>query len=201
MWCVKNSVLTIIISLSTAVVAGEFEGVIEYRNSYLDEAGDNNHRLAKRGGSKRFYYIKAGDYKSVTNGNWFEYQIYLSKTNKIYTKMHNKDGLNVVNASHNKYPVLDYSVSLDQGEVLGFKCDLITIKTEKGVYKYYFSSAHKLNPEFFKNHQNGNWDFYTSKTSALPLKMVFHENNFTYESVAVDIVEKALSTKDFEINK
>ena len=70
---------------------------------------------------------------------------------------------------------------------------------QKGVYKYFYSSDVGLNPAYFGRHKSGNWDFYTSKTSALPLKMIFNENNYVYESVATKIIEKPLFKTDFNV--
>ena len=203
-------IITVIVTFSLGnAFAKEFEGIVEYRNSVLDENGEAQSTLEKKVGSKRMYYIKGGNYKSVSNGALFKYQIYLFDENKIYTKKIGTDKYDIVDAADNEFPVLDYSISFNQETILGFKCDLITILTENGVYKYYYSRAHKINPDNYIKHNNGNWRFYVSRTSALPLKMVFEINTkrffvaykTIYESVAVNIIERPLSLEEFEIKK
>ena len=70
---------------------------------------------------------------------------------------------------------------------------------KSGVQKYYFNSKIAVDPKLFENHKYGNWYDYLSKSNSLPLKLVVNNNQFTLESIAVEVKEMKLDKTIFEL--
>ena len=74
-------------------------------------------------GSTQEYFIKNGDYKTVADGSLFQWQIYVNKDNKLYSKMANSETLLWNDGSTNTDEILKAEVNKGVTEILGYKCD------------------------------------------------------------------------------
>ena len=71
-----------------------FEGKIVYTNNYKSKIPNiTDEQFSTMMGSTQEYFIKNGDYKSIANGSVFQWQQYVNKDNKVYSKMANSDTL------------------------------------------------------------------------------------------------------------
>src|SRR5574343_516905 len=71
-----------------------FEGKIVYKKTYKSKMTNiADEQITKMMGSTQEYFIKNGDYKSVGNGSVFQWQIYVNKENKLYSKLANSETL------------------------------------------------------------------------------------------------------------
>ena len=71
-----------------------FEGEIVYKNVFKSKmAKVTDGQLTSMIGSIQEYYVKGGAYKSVVNGSFINYQLYVNKDNKLYNKMANSETL------------------------------------------------------------------------------------------------------------
>lgn len=142
-------------------------------------------------GTVNEYYIKGEKYKSVLNGSFIQMQLYDPSTNRLYNKTAFTDTLYWYDASTNASPVIDFEVVEGQKEILGYKCDVLTLNTESGKEVYYYNPELKVDPRDYENHNFGNWSFIMSKTKSLPLRVEIDNQQFTsvFEVVKVESIE------------
>lgn len=196
----KNlAILCLLLSTITAFGQG-FEGKIIYANSYKSKnAKITDQQWTTMMGSNQEYFIKGGEYKSITNGTFVQWQQYSNKDNKIYTKMANSETLLWNDGSIQGDDVLKVEVNKKVTEILGYKCDEIILTCKSGVQKYYFNSKIGVKTKLFANHKFGNWFDYLSKSNALPLKLIIDTAQFTMESIATEVKPSKLDPKMFEL--
>lgn len=196
----KIFLLLSILSFSITAFGQTFEGKILYANSYKSKnAKITDQQWTTMLGSTQEYLIKGGDYKSITNGTFVQWQLYSNKNNKLYIKMANSETLLWNDGSIQGDEVLNVEVNKKVTEILGYKCDEVILTCKSGVQKYYFNSKLSVDPKLFANHKFGNWFDYLSKSNALPLKSIIDTAQFTMESIATEIKPMKLDSKIFEL--
>ena len=183
-----------------ASFAQNFEGKIVYKNSYKSKMSSmTDEQFTKMMGSTQEYFIKNGDYKSIANGTFFQWQLYVNTDNKLYSKMANSETLLWNDGATNSDEVLKAEVNKGVTEVLGYKCDEVILTCKSGTQKYYFSSKISVDTKLFTNHKYGNWYDFLSKSNSLPLKSIIDNGQFTLETVALEIKEMKLDKTLFEL--
>jgi hypothetical protein len=195
---------TIIFSLATLIsiwsFGQSFEGKIVYANSYKSKIPSlNDKQLATMMGTTQEYFIKDGDYKSVANGSFSQWQLYVNKDNKLYNKMANSETLLWNDGSENKDEIIKTELNKSVTEILGYKCDELILTCKSGIQKYYFSPKLSVDTKLFINHKYGNWYDYLLKTNALPLKTIVDNPQFTMESIATEVKEIKLDKFLFDL--
>jgi hypothetical protein len=150
-------------------------------------------------GSTQEYFIKNGDYKSVTNGSFFQWQLYVNKDNKLYSKMANSETLLWNDGAANPDEILKAEVNKGVTEILGYKCDELILTCKSGTQKYYFNSKLSVDPNLFINHKFGNWYDYLVKSKSLPLKSFADNGQFSLESTVTEIKAMKLDNTFFEL--
>lgn len=150
-------------------------------------------------GSTQEYLIKGGNYKSIANGALVQWQLYINKDNKIYSKMSNSETAFWNDGSVQGDEVLKVELNKNVTEILGYKCDEVILTCKSGVQKYYFNAKLTVDTKLFANHKFGNWFDYLSKANALPLKSIIETAYFNFESVATDVKTMKLDDKEFEL--
>jgi len=193
--------LTVIFFLTMTSTFGQtFEGQIVYENKYTSKIPNlTDQQFNSMMGSTQEYFIKGGNYKSVTNGTFMQWQLYINKDNKLYNKMANSPILLWNDGLVNPDEVLKSEINKNVIEILGHQCDELILTCKSGVQKYYFSSKLKVDPKLYENHKFGNWNEYISKSGALPLKVIIDSPQFTLESIAKEIKPSNLDDKLFEL--
>lgn len=177
-----------------------FEGRITYNNSFKSKNTQiKDEQWKAMLGATQEYYIKGGDYKSVTNGTFAQWQLYINKDNKFYNKMSNSETIFWNDTSIQGDEVLKVEVNKNATEVLGYKCDEVILTCKNGVQKYYFNSKLGVDTKLFANHKFGNWFDYLSKSNSLPLKSIIETAQFTLESTATEVKPMKLDAKTFEL--
>lgn len=198
----KTKMLALICVLSSTIAAfGQtFEGKITYANSFKSKnAQITDQQWNSMLGSTQEYFIKKGDYKSITNGTFVQYQQYSNKDNKLYTKMAHSETLLWNDGSIQGDEVLKVEVNKSATEILGYKCDEVILTCKSGVQKYYFNSKLSVDSKLFTNHKFGNWFDYLSNSNSLPLKSIIDTAQFTMESIATEVKAMELDSKMFEL--
>jgi hypothetical protein len=187
--------------LSTIITFSQnFEGKITYSNSFKSKnAQITDQQWTSMLGATQEYYIKDGDYKSVTNGTFAQWQQYINKDNKLYNKMSNSETVLWNDGSVQGDEVLKVEVNKNTTEILGYKCDEVILTCKSGVQKYYFNSKLSVDPKLFSNHKFGNWFDYLSQSNSLPLKSIIDSAQFTMESIATEVKPMKLDGKIFEL--
>ena len=182
------------------VFAQSFEGKITYQNSFKSKLPNlKDEQLNSMMGTKQDYYIKGGNYKSATNGTLSQWQIYINKDNKIYSKMSNSETILWTDGSVNDDTILNVKLNKGATEILGYKCDELILTCKSGVQKYYFNSKLGVDTKLYVNHKYGNWYDYLKQANAVPLKMIFANQQFTMESVATEVKPMKLDDKEFQL--
>lgn len=192
--------LLALLLLTISAFGQDFEGKLIFKNDYKSKIPNvTSEQLSSMMGTTQEYFIKGGNYKSSTNGTFFQWQLYINKDNKLYNKMANSPTIFWNDGAIYEDEVLKVELNKEVTEVLGHKCDELILTCKSGVQKYYFNSKLKVDPTLFKQHKFGNWNEVMSRTNSLPLKMIIDNAQFTLESLATDIIPMALDDKIFEI--
>ncbi|WP_246853598.1 hypothetical protein [Rufibacter aurantiacus] len=197
----KQILFTVALALICLVApAQSFEGKVVYYNTYKSKIpGLSDAQLSSMMGNLQNWYIKGGDYKSETNGEQMVWQLYRNSDNKIYSKLSSSATLLWNDGALNPDSVMSTTLRKNATEILGYKCDELTLVCRSGVQKYYFSTKLPVNQELFKVHQFGNWYAYLSKAGAVPLMMVIETPQFTMESVASSVQPMKLDKAFFAL--
>jgi hypothetical protein len=175
-----------------------FEGEVVYSNTYKSKDPKiSDKKLAAMLGSVHNYFIKGGNYKTVTNGQFAMWQLYINKDNKIYNKISPVDTVYWNDGLEYDDEALSAKVNKNVTTVLGYSCDELILTCRSGVQKYYYNSKLKVDANLFKKHLYGNFYNYISKTNAIPLKMIIEDSGFTIESIATNVTAKKLDNKLF----
>ncbi|HEX6426139.1 MAG TPA: hypothetical protein VF008_00585 [Niastella sp.] len=180
--------------------AQTFEGKIVYKNTYKSKMPNvTDEQFTQMMGSTLEYFIKNGDYKSVTNGSFLLWQLYINKDNKLYNKMANAEALLWNDGAANSDEVLKAEVNKGVTDILGYKCDELILTCKSGTQKYYFNTNLSVDTKLFVNHKFGNWYDYLSKSNSLPLKSIVDNAQFTLESVATEVKVMKFEKTFFEL--
>ena len=194
----KNTFVVMLMLFGMSAFAQNFEGEIVYANTYKSKSAlVSDEQLTSMMGSKQYYFMKGADYKSLMNGKLVEWQLYLSKENKIYNKMSASETVYWNDASVNDDEVLKSEVHKEATTILGYKCDELVLTCKSGVQKYYFNSKLAIDAKMFVKHKFGNWYAFLEKANAVPLKMTVDNAQFSMESVATEIKPGKLEDKTF----
>lgn len=177
-----------------------FEGKINYTNNYISKLPNvTSDQFNLMLGISQEYYIKNGNYKSITNGTFAQWQLYVNSENKVYSKFANSTSAIWNDAIVQGDEVIEVKINREVLEILGKKCDEIILICKSGIQKYYFSSKLGVDSTLFKNHKFGNWFDFISKSNSLPLKMIIENPQFTMTSIATSATETELQDSFFRI--
>jgi hypothetical protein len=196
----KKSTIIILCFIALTSSAQIFEGKIVYNNSYKSKIANlKDEQLNSMMGTKQEYHIKGNSYKSLFNGGFVKMQIYIGEENKSYTLTAKSDTLFWQDYAKNKEPAVNFEIQKGKDTLMNIPCDVMIVNTSKSKIYYYYNSEYAVNPEFFSNHNYGNWYYIISKTKALPLKTVYETDQFILTSTAVEILPMTLDKEFFNI--
>lgn len=195
----KLHLILFVISFNTLhLFSQNFEGKIIYHNSYLTKtAGMRNGQWDSLLGKIQEYYIKNGNYKTLSNGLSSPWQLYLNAENKTYTKLYKTEIIYWNDCSKSTDEIKTVELNKKTVTILGYECDELILTCRSGVQTYYFNSKLGVNDSLFSRHAYGNWAAYLSYAKALPLKMVIETPQFKMESVATEVVPLKLEDSFF----
>jgi hypothetical protein len=181
-------------------IAQNFEGKVNYQNSFKSKIPNvTDDMLTQMMGTTVEYNLKEGNYKTISNGTFLLWQLYVQQDNKLYTKFANSNSIFWNDGAENKDEVLKIDLNKKALEILGYKCDELVLTCKSGVQKYYFTSKFKVDPKLFKNHRFGNFYEYVLKSQAVPLKISIDNIQFSMESVATSVQEEEIDDTLFEL--
>tara|TARA_R110002033_G_scaffold169674_1_gene210770 strand:- start:7273 stop:7899 length:627 start_codon:yes stop_codon:yes gene_type:complete len=196
----KRLIIIVFLLSSISLASQNFEGILVNSINYESkDSSVSSEQLNSLLGTKQFYAIKEGNYKSVFNGLFIKLQIYKNDENRNYSLTSKSDTLYYEDYSLNKDKVLSFKIEKNKDTIMGILCDLITVKSEKGKTSIYFSSNYKINPDLYKQHNYGNWNYIVSKIKALPIKTIQETEQFIMTSIATEITPMKLKDNVFEI--
>jgi len=177
-----------------------FEGKVVYQNSYKSKRPNvTDAQFTSVMGSKQDYFIKGGNYKSVSNGTVSIWQIYINKDNKLYNKYTDSETIFWIDGGTKDEVILDIAHNRNVTDVLGYKCDELILKSKSQTEKYYFNSKFGVDIALYPKHLFGNWYEYLKVAKALPLKMIIDNPEFTMTSIAIEVKPMRLDDKEFQL--
>jgi hypothetical protein len=183
-----------------AAQAQEFEGKIIYQLKCESKIPNiASEQFTAMMGAVQEYYYRSGDYRMQGNGTFFQWQLFVRKDNKLYSKLSSSASIYFDDVSQNKDELLKVEVKKNATTILGHPCDELIFITKNGQQRYYYSSRFAIDPEKFKTFKFNNWSEYVSRAKAVPLKMYIETPQFNFESVATDIQEIKLDNKLFQL--
>ena len=187
---------------SLAVLGQTFEGKITYSNTYKSQnpAMPDQQWLSMMG-SEQDYFIKEGNYKSISNGTLSQWSIYSNSANRLYSKTSNSEIVFWNDALNNSDSVISVKLTKNVLTVLGYPCDELILTCRSGTQKYYFNSKLKVDVSLFVKHKFGNWSVFLKHSKSLPLKMVIDNDFFIMESTATEIKKMKLTEAEFDLPK
>lgn len=195
---VLSSVFALFISI--CAFGQIFEGKVNYSNTYKSKNPQlTDQQWTAMLGTKQEYLIQNGNYKTITNGTMAQWQLYINKENKLYTKMSNSDNALWNDASIQGDEILKVEMNKNVVEILGYKCDELILTCKSGIQKYYFNTKLAVDSKLFTKHKLGNWHDFISKSNSLPLKSSIETAQFSLVSVATEIIPMKLESKLFEL--
>lgn len=198
----KTITFLLALLFATTSFAQNFEGKIVYQNTYKSKMPNvTDEQLTTMIGSTLEYFIKNGDYKSVANGLSFQWQLYVNKDNKLYSKVANSETLLWNDGATNSDEIIKAEINKGVTEILGYKCDELVLTCKSGIQKYYFNAKFAVDIKLFVNHKFANWYDFLSKSNSLPLKSIIDNEQFTLESVATEVKEMKFDNAFFELPK
>ena len=168
----KKIILLILLSVSLSTFSQEyFEGILKFKSEFKDKTGQMTDEEAKQFlGTEITYYLKGDHYNSSMNG-FLKMKTYYNGRDTIYLNMQGNNNLLYTLSSKEEEKIISYEFKNTDIVILGYKCELLEVNTNKGFHKYYFNRNIKLNPEDYKNHKAGLWHFFLEKTGgAIALK-------------------------------
>ena len=192
--------LLLAILISTSSFSQEyFEGILKFKIQIKDKTGQMSEDQAKQFiGTEQTYFLKGNQYKSIYNG-LLEMTGYHNGKDTLFMKMKGSNDLTYSLTSIEEEKVVSYEFKETNLVLLGYKCELLVVRTDKGFHKYYFNRKIKLNPEDYKNHKAGLWHFFLEKTGgAISLKTsadLFDSNN-SIEVISIE--RKTLDNSTFK---
>ncbi|MEJ1239571.1 hypothetical protein WBG78_15650 [Chryseolinea sp. T2] len=193
-------VAVLLLAVSSVSLAQSFEGKIIYQNSYKSKTPNvTDAQFNEMMGTRQEYYIKGAEYMTATNGTFFQWQIYSSKSNLLYSKMSNSTSIFSNDGAASTDEIVKAEVNKGVTTILGHKCDELVLTCKNSVQKYYFSSEPKMDASLYAKHKFGNWSEVLAKTNAMPLKIIMDNQQFSLESVATDVTTFKVSDKIFEL--
>lgn len=142
----------------------DFEGVLKFKIDFKDKTGRMSDEENKQFmGTELMYYVKKNKYKTTLNGLLNITQYYDGK-DSLFTKMSVNDKLMYKLASENDEKIISHSFEETDYKILDLKCELLVVKTDKGIHKYYFNSTIRNNPKYYQNHKYGLYNFLSKIT-------------------------------------
>lgn len=183
-----------------SVSAQEFEGKVTYQVKFESKIPNvPSEQFAAMMGSVQDYFYRSGDYRIQGNGTLFQWQLFVRKDNRLYSKLSSTTAVYYDDITMNKEELVRVDVKKNAVTVMGYACDEIVITTKTGVQRYYYHSRFNIDPEKFRNYKFNNWNEYVSRARAIPLKMIIETPQFNFESVATDIKETKLDASLFQL--
>ena len=175
-----------------------FEGILKFKIKIEDKTGQMSDEQSKQFmGNEQIYYLKGKKYKSEFNG-MLKMTTYHEGKDTLFTKMNGIKTLMYTITNIDEEKVISYEFKETDKVILGYKCELLEVKTNKGFHKYYFNKNLKSNPENYKDHKTGLWNFFTQKTDgALSIISISDVEDFKSYIELISIERKKLDDSIF----
>jgi hypothetical protein len=193
-------IFILFILAATCCFAQSFEGKIVYQNFYKSKIPTfTNEQFTAMMGTSLAFQIKGGNYRSATNGTFLQWQLYINKDNKLYSKMANSPAILWNDAAVNPDEVLKTEINKIVIDILCYTCDELILTCKSGIQKYYFNSKLKIDSKLYENFKFQNWYEFVSRANAVPLKIIIENAQFSVESIATEVLNQKIDDSTFRL--
>ncbi len=184
--------------------AQTFEGKIIYKETLKGKVSNvKNKYFATINSFSKEHFMKNGNYKTIFKDGLIEWELYLKKENKLYTKFYNSDTLYWKDGTKTTYENLKIEINKGVANVLNYKCDEVIFTLSNSVCKFYYNSNLLIDKKLFGNQKLNHWYNFVSKPNLLPLKSIVEYGEMfgssIIESVAIEIKKMKLNKEIFEL--
>ncbi|CAL2101268.1 conserved protein of unknown function [Tenacibaculum sp. 190130A14a] len=156
--------LLLFIIVKTSFSQENFEGILKFKISITDNNGEMSEEESKQYiGNIQTFYLKGKKYKSEMNG-LLNIVSYHEGKDTIFTKMNGVNALMFMKTNEEEEVVISHKLKKTDKTILGYKCELLEVKTNLGFHQYYFNRNLKVAPKNYENHKMGLWNFFTKIT-------------------------------------
>lgn len=194
-------------ALSCREQAKDFEGVIYYRHYFsscsprypLDVLFMNFDTASE-------YYYKNGNYKWTNKNAMLREDMYLESENRNYFRVGGGEGdVYFGEGAEVDEVILTYSEKKNQGNILGYDCDMLSLATRKIKDKslvytnLLYSPKITIDSTAFSKLKYLSHDFITSKIHSLPLRIEMYGSDFEIVMEATRVEFRTLDDSLFTI--
>ena len=131
------SILFILLFQFSTFSQENFEGILKFKIEFIDKTGQMTNEQSKQFmGDKQVYYLKGKKYKSELNG-MLKMVAYHEGKDTLFTKMNGVNSLMYTITNEEEEKVISYEFKKTDKVVIGYKCELLEVKTNKGFHQYY----------------------------------------------------------------
>src|SRR5688572_8788206 len=115
--------IAILLTTSSFTFGQSFEGKIIYGYDYKSKIPNvSNEQFNAMMGTRQEYFIKGGNYKSVANGTFLQWILYINKDNKLYSKLANAETIFWNDGAVSKDQIIKTEINKGVVTVLGYLC-------------------------------------------------------------------------------
>ena len=180
-----------------------FSGKITYEVTYTSNYPGimTSDSLTTFYGNRKVLFIEDSNYLFEMNGTNAHFSLYDPIKEIIYNNENGSDTVYYFDATKNgKDSILQFNLEKNVFVINGIQCDRLEITTKYTIVTYFFNEDYFLDANHFKSHAYDNWNFYLSKSNAVPLQIIYKNNMFSYVMTAMKIEQTDVGNSLFEIN-
>lgn len=199
-----KKIITAFIFFAYGMVFGQsFEGKITYDRSFtsIHPEKASSQEVTNLIGWKQEIYVKNGSYKSVVNGSYCQWQLYVPSENRIYTKVKDSDTLLWSDASVPSEKIIAKTkIKKNDTKILGYPCDAMAFALYSGGSQFYtFAPKLAVDVKLYEQHKFGLWLDFLNEAKAWPLKTKIETTQFVMETIATEVTPMKLEDAFFAL--
>jgi hypothetical protein len=176
-----------------------FEGEVLYEFDMIDKTGEvSSEQLQMVMGDYQTFTIKGNKYKNTFDGMLELTQIYDGR-DTIFQQMIGVPNLQWIDATTYNDQIIDSNITENADTIAGYNCHRLTVTTAKEKHQYYYSPYIVVNPDNYRNHKYGFWDYFVRNTNSIPLKAVNESDTEKITIEAVEVNEMKIGDYKFEL--
>lgn len=128
-------------------------------------------------GTKREIFYKQGNWLEKSNGETFDWRLYLPSQNRIYVGRTAWEDYSIIWTAGGYQQEADQILKVEVNEhadtILGHDCDQVILYSKYDTSEYFFSHDLPLDYHHFEKCRGQHFNVWTRYAQAVPLKMVF----------------------------
>jgi len=179
----------------------EFEGVLHYKSeirSKVPEVSNKSLMTMMLFTDTQMTLVKKGNYKIIDPKSTIWYK---PDEERVYYKFKGIDTLYFQEYGDDSTEVKKISKSDQLTNIGNFKCKSITLQTDKGSLKFYYSPDYKLNPSYDKNNKIGRFDVFAKETGSIRLGDETDKELYSTSQVCTKLEQRNLDPHEFDLPK